>query len=154
MTSNMLERRQVLPAPLEEVFAFFKDPLNLSIITPPWLNFRVRRMTDPVVRRGTRIGYDIRWMGLPMRWESVIAEYVEGERFADEMIRGPYTHWYHLHTFRRVPNGTEVGDRVDYELPLGPVGRLAHRVLVRRQLEGIFEYRTRRLKKIFPKDPG
>jgi hypothetical protein len=30
---------------------------------------------------------------------------------------------------------------VDYALPFGPLGRLAHCLVVRRQLQGIFDYR-------------
>ena len=139
----------MVDAPLQEVFAFFKDPLNLSALTPPWLNFRVRHASDAEVREGTRIRYDLRWLGIPLRWESRIAEYVEGERFADEMLRGPYARWYHLHTFREVDGGTEVGDHVEYALPLGPLGAMAHAVAVRRQLEDIFDFRRRRMEEAF-----
>jgi ligand-binding SRPBCC domain-containing protein len=41
-------------------------------------------------------------------------------------------------------------DRVEYELPLGLLGRLAHRLLVRRQLEGIFRHRARVIAGLFP----
>ena len=106
------------------------------------------------MRQGTRIRYTIRWLGLPMPWESLIAEYVEGERFADEMLRGPYARWYHVHTFRAVDDGVEVGDHVEYALPLGPLGALAHAVMVRRQLEAIFDFRMRALRAHFGPTPS
>jgi hypothetical protein len=37
--------------------------------------------------------------------------------------------------------GTLIRDRVEYALPLGPFGELAHAVFVRGQLEKIFDYR-------------
>ena len=109
--------------------------------------------TDPAVREGTRIRYRLRLHGVPLRWESVIAEYRDGELFADEMLRGPYRRWYHRHRFRRVPGGVEIEDAVDYELPCGPLGRLAHAVAVRRQLGAIFDYRERRMVELFPYRP-
>jgi len=145
----VLSRTQVVPADLDGVFAFFKDPSNLAEITPPWLNFQVQWASDSVVREGTRIRYGIRWLGLPMRWESRIDRYVENVCFADEMVVGPYRSWYHLHSFRPVPEGVQVSDRVEYALPFGPMGLVAHAVVVRRQLEGIFDYRTRRISEIF-----
>jgi ligand-binding SRPBCC domain-containing protein len=147
----VLERRQVVPGGLGDVFAFFRDPHNLAEITPRWLNFRVEEASDAEVRQGTRIRYRIAWLGLPMRWESVIQEYEENTRFADEMLVGPYRSWYHLHTFRAVPEGVELGDRVTYRLPFGPPGRAAHALLVRRQLRGIFDYRAKRIAEIFGK---
>ncbi|MES2306312.1 MAG: SRPBCC family protein [Gemmatimonadota bacterium] len=149
MTTQLLERELVVPGSLEAVFAFFKDPHNLSELTPRWLNFQVRAASDPTVRNGTRIQYRIRWLGLPMRWESVIEEYVEGAHFADRMLVGPYARWLHRHAFRAVPGGVLVADRVEYALPLGWAGALAHRVMVRRQLEAIFDFRTAALARRF-----
>ncbi len=149
MPGFVLERRQRVPAPLQTVFAFFKDPYNLSTITPPWLHFQVRSATDNPVREGTRIRYRLRWHIFPMRWESRITEYREGEAFADEMLVGPYRSWYHRHRFRSVEGGVEVFDRVEYALRFGPLGRLAHALVVRKQLEEIFAYRARRIAALF-----
>lgn len=131
------------------MFAFFADPGNLESLTPPWLRFRILNATESPVRKGTRIQYRLRLNGIPVRWESVIAEY-DGERgFADEQVRGPYRYWYHRHLFREVPGGVEVKDVVEYELPFGPVGRLVHRLVVRGQLERIFGFREAKMAQLF-----
>jgi hypothetical protein len=39
---------------------------------------------------------------------------------------------------------------VDYSLPFGVLGRLAHGIFVRRQLEAIFDYRAREIARFFP----
>ncbi len=145
----LLSRKQIVPADLAAVFAFFKDPSNLAEITPPWLNFQMRWASDRVVRKGTRIRYHIRWLGVPLLWESCIARYVENVCFADEMVVGPYKSWYHLHTFRPVAEGVQMSDRVEYALPFGPLGLVAHAAVVRRQVDGIFEYRARRIGELF-----
>lgn len=145
MSRYTLERLQTIPSDLNSTYAFFEDPRNLKEITPPWLSFQVVSASDDVMQRGTTILYKIRWLGLSMNWESLIAEYEKGESFADEMLRGPYKSWYHVHRFRAVPGGVEMSDRVDYELPFGPLGRLAHWLIVRRQLKAIFDYREKRL---------
>ena len=46
-----------------------------------------------------------------------------------------------------------VDDEVEYELPFGPLGRLAHSLRVRRQLEEIFTYRRRAVEEIFGAPP-
>lgn len=133
----------MLPGTIPDVFAFFRDPRNLEAITPPWLGFRITSGGDHPVREGSRFRYRLRLHGIPLAWESRIAEYVENSHFADEQVAGPYSHWYHRHSFRAVAGGVEMTDVVEYRLPLGPVGRLVHWLIVRRQLAGIFDYRAR-----------
>lgn len=146
-----LQRRQVVGGNLDQVFSFFEDPSNLEAITPSWLRFRVLGATDAKVREGTLITYRLRLLGLPVRWESRIGDYVSGQRFADEMIVGPYRRWFHRHLFRQVPEGVEILDEVDYELPLGLLGRVAHAVAVRHQLRAIFDHRERQIAALFPR---
>jgi ligand-binding SRPBCC domain-containing protein len=146
---HLLERAQTVPGTLPEVFAFFKRPENLERLTPPWLEFRILGSSDAEVREGTLIRYRLRLNGIPLTWESRIARYEENTLFVDEQIQGPYRRWVHLHTFRAVPGGVDVGDRVEYALPFGFLGRLAHALVVRRQLHTIFAYRERALKDVF-----
>jgi len=148
-TAHSLERYQTVPADLHTVFAFFEDPHNLGEITPKWLDFRVRWATDRSVREGARIQYSIRWLGVPMTWESLIVRHKPNVCFADEMLRGPYKSWHHTHTFERVPEGVRLGDSVVYQLPLGHLGALAHALIVRRQLRAIFDHRAKRIAEIF-----
>lgn len=148
-----LHRRQVVAATLPEVWAFFKEPSNLESITPPWLGFRIVGASDGDLRVGTAIRYRLRLHGVPFYWESRIAEYLEGEQFADEQVRGPYRRWYHRHRFSAVDGGVAIEDEVEYQLPFGFLGRLAHTVLVRRQLEEIFDYRAQVIAVRFPESP-
>lgn len=141
--SHSLDQLQRVPAPLATVCAFFEDPHELERITPPWLRFRVLDVSTPALQVGTRIRYSLRLRGLPLGWESLISDYAPGASFTDEMLAGPYRRWRHRHDFRAVPGGVEIADRVEYELPLGPLGRLAHAAWVRRELEAIFAYRRR-----------
>lgn len=146
---HQLHQMQRVAATLDEVFAFFSDPANLESLTPPWLGFRILGTSDGPVRLGTRIQYRLRLNRIPLRWESVIAEYEPGRMFADEQVRGPYRHWYHRHFFRAVDGGVEIEDLVEYELPFGVLGRLVHAAIVRRQLQQIFGYRRERMRERF-----
>jgi ligand-binding SRPBCC domain-containing protein len=85
-----------------------------------------------------------------MRWLTEIEVWEPNERFVDNQLRGPYRYWHHLHEFRDVPGGTEMRDVVDYELPLGPLGSLAHTLLVKQLLNRIFTYRFAAVSEAFP----
>jgi ligand-binding SRPBCC domain-containing protein len=136
-----LERVQLIPRARVETFAFFEDAANLERITPPFLNFRVTTSGPLVMREGLELEYRLRLHGVPLLWRSRIERYEPGHCFVDTQLRGPYRYWHHLHEFTDAPGGTQMRDVVDYELPFGPLGRIAHGALVRSQLERIFDYR-------------
>jgi ligand-binding SRPBCC domain-containing protein len=133
------------------VFAFFSDPRNLARITPPWLRFRVVE-ADPL-DRGARLEYRIRWSLLRVRWVTRITRWEPPREFEDVQEVGPYRSWTHTHRFTEENGGVTMHDYVAYELPLGLLGRLVHRLRVRRQLEEIFEFRRRAIAEIFPAPP-
>jgi ligand-binding SRPBCC domain-containing protein len=138
----------VAPVPLATVYRFFEDPRNLEQITPKWLNFRILDPDRLVMRAGAEIDYIIRWMGVPLKWKTNITEYQPPLRFVDEQARGPYSLWHHEHTFEETPEGVVIRDQVDYRLPLGVLGRMAHAALVKRQLLEIFRFRQSTIERI------
>ncbi|MET0511311.1 MAG: SRPBCC family protein [Thermoleophilaceae bacterium] len=138
---HVLTREQILPGDPDEVFGFFANAFNLEAITPPWLRFRVLTPGPVHLAPGTLIEYRLELHRIPIRWLTRIETWVAGERFVDVQIRGPYRLWHHTHTFEAHDGGTLVRDRVRYALPLGLLGELAHRLLVRRDLERIFDFR-------------
>lgn len=144
-----LERRITVPAAVAETFAFFEDPSNLARITPPWLGFRILSPEPVAMRYGAEIDYRIRVAGIPLVWKTLITEYEPPFLFTDQQVAGPYRYWRHRHEFHPSPQGTVVRDRVDYALPLGFIGRLAHWLYVRRKVQEIFEYRAEALIRIF-----
>ena len=141
MPSEVLERSQFIPAPIETVFAPFADAANLQAITPPWLHFRIISALPIEMRTGARIAYWLRLHGIPIRWRTRIVAWDPPHRFVDVQTSGPFALWCHTHTFEEVPGGTIARDRVDYRVGFGPIGKLALRLLVRRDIERIFDYR-------------
>ncbi len=140
----MLQRSQRLPLPPEDVFPFFADAHNLEAITPPWLGFRVVTPQPIAMGAGTFIEYRLRLHGIPLRWRTRIAVWDPPRRFVDVQISGPYRLWHHTHDFETDGGGHSVmRDTVRYALPLGPLGVLAHRAVVRRDLAAIFDFRQR-----------
>jgi ligand-binding SRPBCC domain-containing protein len=142
-------REQWIARPVEEVFAFFADATNLEAITPPWLRFRILSPAPIAMGAGALIFYRLRWGRLPLRWVTRIEEWQPPSRFIDVQLRGPYALWHHTHSFEPHEDGTLMRDRVRYALPLGPLGRLTHRLFVRRDLEAIFDYRARKVSDFF-----
>jgi ligand-binding SRPBCC domain-containing protein len=145
----LFRAEQFVPQPLDEVFEFFSKAENLQRLTPPWLHFRVIRVQPVPVRECTLIQYSLRWRIFPIRWTTQIVVWQPPYRFVDLQVRGPYKLWRHEHQFIAEVNGTMITDEVQYLLPLGIIGRLAHAVKVRSDVEAIFAYRTAAVRRIF-----
>jgi ligand-binding SRPBCC domain-containing protein len=138
----LLERSQRIERPLPEVFDFFANAANLEALTPPFLRFRIITALPIEMRAGTRIEYRLSLWGVPLRWRTLISCFEPNRRFIDEQESGPYAHWHHVHEFEPEGQATRMRDRVSYRLPLGLLGKLAHALWVKRQLDVIFEYRS------------
>ena len=144
MRIHTLTREQLLDGTPEQVFPFFADAHNLEAITPPLLRFRVITPRPIPMQVGTLIEYRLRIHRLPIAWQTLIQDWTPGERFVDTQLRGPYALWHHTHEFEPQPaDRTRMRDTVRYALPLGPLGELALRLFVHRDVEAIFEHRAR-----------
>ncbi|CAK9252042.1 unnamed protein product [Sphagnum jensenii] len=74
-------------------------------------------------------------LGIPLFWMTEITHVREREYFIDEQRFGPYALWHHKHFFRAVPGGTEMTDLLDYKLPLGFLGNIAHALFVQANMK-------------------
>ena|SRR5579863_2895006 len=149
MRTYILERKQWLPRPIVEVFTFFSRPENLQVITPPWLDFRMVK-TPETLQAGSLIRYRLRWRGLPIRWTTEISEWNPPHGFVDREVAGPYALWNHEHMFSPDNGGTMMHDRVSYALPFAWFGQVAHGMLVKRDVERIFDFRAETMRRLFP----
>ncbi|MCB1215344.1 MAG: SRPBCC family protein [Deltaproteobacteria bacterium] len=146
MREYRLHRSLFLNKKIEEVFAFFADPFNLSKITPPWLQFKVLSKPEDVkMEKGFLINYQIKLRGMPIRWQSEITLWDPPHVFVDEQRKGPYRLWRHYHRFEPKAGGTEVIDEVLYA-HFG--GRLVNRLWVAKDLKKIFDYRHEKLREL------
>jgi ligand-binding SRPBCC domain-containing protein len=142
---HILDRSQVLPGTPDDVFAFFADARNLEAITPPLLRFEVVTPQPIELRVGALIQYRLTLHGLPVRWLTSIQAWEPPYRFVDTQVTGPYALWHHTHTFEDHAEGTLMRDVVRYAIGFGPLGELAHRAFVRRDVEKIFDFRRNAL---------
>lgn len=146
-----LYREQQLNCDIETAWEFFSNPHNLSKITPKEMNFVV--LTDlpsTQIYEGMEIDYTVSpLLNIPMKWKTRITQVDELKSFTDFQLKGPYKLWNHFHEFIPNKNGILAKDTVNYELPLGFIGNIAHSLFVRSKLESIFKHRFQVLEEKF-----
>lgn len=155
MKMYQLRSRQSLAISPERAWEFLSGPANLKIITPPAMGFHILSGDGRSMFPGQIIQYTVSpFPGYTTKWVTEITHVSHGNYFVDEQRFGPYALWHHKHFLKEIPGGTEMEDIIDYKLPFGILGQLAHPLLVKKQLLKIFTYREQRLKELFGEIPG
>jgi len=146
-----LERTQLLSCSMEDAWDFFSSPKNLKQITPEYMDFNILSdLEDGKMYEGQIIEYTVKpVMKIPLQWVTEITKVRKPHYFVDNQLSGPYVIWHHQHFFKETSAGVEMKDLVHYALPFSILGRLAHTLFVRKQLESIFDYRKTIVKEIF-----
>lgn len=142
--------KQYVCAERSEVFSFFSKAENLEILTPPWLNFHIVSKSTADIKKETLIEYKLKIHGFPVKWKTLIKEWIPNQSFVDFQLKGPYKKWHHQHTFEEVPGGTLISDDIVFEIPGGFIGQLIQ-PFVKKDVRQIFQYRQNKIKELFQK---
>ena len=141
-----LETIQNLPISQSEAWDFLSDPKNLKRITPDYMGFKIVSGAAERMFAGQIIQYVVTpLLNIPTTWVTEITHVEEGNYFVDEQRFGPYDLWHHKHFIKPIEKGVEMIDIVDYKIPFGVLGRIAHPLIVAPKLKEIFEYRKKAL---------
>jgi len=148
LCSQYVKESRIRAAP-EVVFRFHESPDALTRLIPPWESMAVAESAGSLAP-GSKVVLEGRILGIvPVRWVAIHTEYEPPHFFADRQESGPFAWWYHRHVFRADgPEATILRDEIEYQAPLGWIGRWLGGWLIRRNLERMFTYRhdtTRRM---------
>ncbi len=151
-----LRKTQQLNCDIAEAWTFFSSPHNLARITPKDMGFTVRTdLPEGGIYEGMIIEYTVSpiW-SIPLNWKTKIVQVDYQKSFTDFQQKGPYKLWKHHHEFIPNSQGVLMIDTLEYELPFGIIGKVAHSLLVKKKLTKIFSYRYGMLAKLFNKKEG
>ena len=132
MQTIRLETR--ISAPAERCFL-----LSLSIdlqmdSTAPTRERAVAGVTHGLIGAGESVTWEGRHFGLRLRHTSRIIAYDPYRFFCDEMTAGVFKSFRHEHYFDDAGSATTMRDVLQFAAPLGPLGAIAERVVLREYL--------------------
>lgn len=141
-----LHKATVVETTMERAWEFIRSPANLNLITPDDMAFEIISDIPDEMTEGLLVEYRVQ---LPLfgktPWLSELKHIVPGHSFVDEQKIGPYKLWYHYHEIQPLDEGVLFIDRVTYEVPFGPLGKLVHALFIRKTLARIFQFREERI---------
>ena len=126
------ETNQLLAASVDDVWDFWATIEGFAALQPPENQFSVTENTGAnELSQGQEVGYRLRLA--PMLWTSGRQRFVEVEpktRFTDEQLEGTWKTFRHQHLLEEIEGGVEIRNVVDYSLPLEPLSRPLHRLMI------------------------
>lgn len=131
-----------LAAPAEECFAL---GLTVEAHTASMADSGERAVggvTQGVMGLGDTVTWRARHFGILFTMTSRITAYDAPHRFVDEQISGPFRRWWHEHRFETVEGATLMTDVVEFESPVGWLGRLVDRLVLARYLSRLLAQRN------------
>jgi ligand-binding SRPBCC domain-containing protein len=143
MAIHTFKVTQLLNAQRDHVWDFISSPSNLKDITPPDMGFDI--LSEDLPQRiypGMMILYKVKpLLGIPLTWLTEITQVKEGFYFVDEQRYGPYSLWHHEHHLEEKGSQTIMTDIVHYQVPMGLLGELVNKLVVKKKLGEIFNHR-------------
>jgi ligand-binding SRPBCC domain-containing protein len=134
-------KESLIRASPERVFAFHELPDVLSLLIPPWESASVIQAAK-ISEVGAQAIIETRLVGpITARWVAEHTVYDPPHVFEDVQIKGPFRSWRHRHIVAPNADGAMLRDEIDYEPPLGFLGRALAPLLVQKRLEKLFAYR-------------
>ena len=134
-------KESLIRATPERVFAFHEQPDVLVLLLPPWESARVIQSAQ-ISQVGSRAIVETRIFGpISVKWIAEHILYEPPHIFEDIQIKGPFRSWRHRHLVEASQDGATLRDEIDYEPPLGLVGRALAPLLIESRLRRLFDYR-------------
>ncbi len=106
-------------------------------------------VTSGIIGPNQTVTFQARHFGLMLTHSSLISAYDRPHHFRDTMLRGMFRTFEHDHYFDPQPEGTTLmRDDLYFTAPLGPLGRIAEALVLRRYLTRFLQERNQLIKTV------
>nr|WP_285842893.1 SRPBCC family protein [Metabacillus litoralis] len=105
-------------------------------------------VTSGLIELNEMVTWEAVHFGIKQNLTVRITEFDFPNRFVDEMEKGAFKRFYHVHEFIEKPNGTLMLDTFDYTSPFGFIGKIADRLFLEQYMREFLITRNRYIKKV------
>jgi ligand-binding SRPBCC domain-containing protein len=105
-------------------------------------------VADGKIGLGQTVTFEGMHFGMRQRLTVKVTEFDRPHLFVDEMTRGRFKAFKHIHEFTPENGGTLMRDTLEWTSPFGFLGRIVDKVLLERHLRGLVGTRNEKLKQI------
>lgn len=132
----------LIRAPRERCFDLSRD-IDLHVRSMVDSNERaIAGKTSGLIGLGEEVTWEARHFGVLHTHRSRITEYDRPRHFRDIQIEGRFARFEHDHFFTELPDGTEMRDVLEFDSPLGALGKLVDWLILGRYLQRLIRERN------------
>ncbi|WP_138751428.1 SRPBCC family protein [Paenibacillus sinopodophylli] len=136
-----------IDAPIEICFDLARD-IDIHTKTV-WKHTRekaVEGVTSGLIQKGELVTFEATHFGVRQRLTSKITEMDIPFFFVDETQKGAFKALRHEHHFEKRDSGTLMTDVLRFEAPLGMLGWITERLILKRYMRKFLDHRNKQLK--------
>ena len=105
-------------------------------------------VSSGLVKLNDVITWEAKHLGFVQHFTSKITAYEKPNYFTDEMQKGAFKKFHHLHSFKKDSEGCIMTDELEIEAPLGILGKIAMALVVKSHMEKFLIQRNEFIKQI------
>lgn len=151
-----LHERTVINAPVERCFDLARSIEVHLLGNTHWGEQATAGTRTGLIGLGESVTWRARHFGIRQHLTSAITAFDPPGYFQDTMQRGAFRSMQHDHHFRALPSTdgplTEMLDDFRFSAPLGPLGWLAERLVLRRYMQALLTERNAIIKQVAESD--
>jgi ligand-binding SRPBCC domain-containing protein len=108
--------------------------------------------TSGIFEENEEVTWQARHFGIKQKLTTKITKVDRPHSFEDRMLKGAFTSMHHVHEFAYKDDITYMKDIFAYEVPLGFIGRLFDRLVLKRYMTDFLETRNNFIKSMAEKE--
>jgi ligand-binding SRPBCC domain-containing protein len=144
--------RTEIAAPIERCFDLARS-IDLHVETQRGhAEVAVAGVTRGLIGLGQQVTWQARHFGISQKLTSRVVAFDRPKHFRDSMVQGAFRRFDHDHDFEEHAGKTVMIDVFDFESPLGPLGWLVDRLVLRRYLSRLLEDRAALIRRVAESD--
>jgi ligand-binding SRPBCC domain-containing protein len=137
LTLTTINKSMIIDAPISEVFTYFARPEHMADQFPENMGLSVIPIE---VKNGFGVGTIFRisgdFDGKRLEWDCETTEYIPHRKIVAKMIEGPFKTWIITVNFEPIEEKeTKTSIRVDYDMPMGPLGGFIDKIKLKKIAE-------------------
>jgi ligand-binding SRPBCC domain-containing protein len=144
----IIETSLFIAAPVDVCFDLARNIGAHMLSTAKTRERAIAGRTSGLIDLGETVTWEAVHFGIRQRLTVKITEFDRPNRFVNEMVRGAFKRFRHVHTFAPQDNDTLMCDAFDFTSPLGPLGLIADRLFLTGYMRAFLVERNLHLKRM------